>query len=134
MQELAKAAKNPKLLAEAMEMLKDPEIAAEVVDEQWSPSACRCDVSCFPLQVQAMMKDPSFQAEMKQFTESSNFKTAMHRTAEELEVPSTWPVFYVALQFVNIFALFRCAEFEEGPRDDAQAAGGGRQGVVALTQ
>ena len=33
MQELAKAARNPKMLAEAMEMLKDPEIAAEVADE-----------------------------------------------------------------------------------------------------
>lgn len=30
LQELAKAARNPKALVEAMEMLKDPEIAAEV--------------------------------------------------------------------------------------------------------
>lgn len=31
LRELAKAAKNPKMLADAMEMLKDPEIAKEVI-------------------------------------------------------------------------------------------------------
>lgn len=38
MQELAKAAKNPKTLAEAMEMLKDPEIAAEVPERAMNRS------------------------------------------------------------------------------------------------
>ena len=53
MSELAKTAKNPKMLAETLEMLKDPEIAAEV---------------------QAMMKDPAFQAEMKKMQANPAFK------------------------------------------------------------
>jgi hypothetical protein len=65
LRELGKAARNPKLLADALEMLKDPETVAEV---------------------QAMMKDPAFQAEMKKYTEDPNFKLAMKKAAQEMEV------------------------------------------------
>ena len=64
MSELAKTAKNPKMLAETLEMLKDPEIAAEV---------------------QAMMKDPAFQAEMKKMQSNPAFKKAMANAGDEIE-------------------------------------------------
>lgn len=67
MSELAKAAKNPKVLAEALELLKDPEMAAEV---------------------QAMMKDPAFVAEMQKVTSDPNFKSAMERAAGDIELMS----------------------------------------------
>lgn len=35
-----------------------------------------------------MMKDPSFQAEMKKFSQSSQFQSALKQTAEEIEVIS----------------------------------------------
>jgi hypothetical protein len=52
------------VLAETLEMMKDPEVMAEV---------------------QAMMKDPSFQAEMKKYTNNPAFKDAMSRANEEVE-------------------------------------------------
>ena len=71
MQEVTKAARNPKLLAEALEMLKDPEVAAAV---------------------DAMMKDPKFVAEARRLTENPNFKQAMSRAAEDIEQLSKDPL------------------------------------------
>ena len=68
---LSESAKNPKMLAEALEMMKDPEIAAEV---------------------QKMMKDPAFQAEMKKFTESPAFKAAAHKTKSVMDSMESDPV------------------------------------------
>jgi len=70
LQELAKTAANPKMLADAMEMLKDPETATEV---------------------RAMMNDPAFQAEMQTITESAQFKDAMGRAAQDIEALSNDP-------------------------------------------
>jgi predicted TIM-barrel fold metal-dependent hydrolase len=64
MGEMARAAKNPKVLAEALEMLKDPEVAA---------------------QVEAMMKDPKFVAEARKLSNNPNFKEAMSNAAEDIE-------------------------------------------------
>lgn len=69
--ELQKAAKNPKMLAEAMEMLKDPEIQKEV---------------------QAMMKDPDFQRQMKAYTDSPSFKKAAAYAAGEVDRIAQDPV------------------------------------------
>ena len=71
MQEVAKAARNPKLLAEALEMLKDPEVAAEV---------------------DAMMKDPKFVEEARRLTQNPKFKDAMSRAADDIEQLSKDPL------------------------------------------
>lgn len=75
--ELAKTARDPKMMAEAMEMLKDPEMQAEV---------------------QQMMKDPQFQKDMKKMTESSQFKEAMGRAKDDIEVLSKDPALMAKLK------------------------------------
>ena len=76
-QGISEIAKNPKLLAEALESLKDPEIAAEV---------------------QKMMADPAFQAEMKKFTDSPAYKSAIKKTQNVMETMEEDPVKLKMLQ------------------------------------
>ena len=71
MNEMARAASDPRELAEAMEMMKDPEVQR---------------------QVQEMMKDPQFKAEMKRYTENPRFKQAMDTAAEKVQEISQDPV------------------------------------------
>ncbi len=71
MRGMAESAKNPKMLAEALEMMKDPEVAAEV---------------------HRLMKDPEFQAEMKKFTESPSFKAAKENAQNVMENLEADPV------------------------------------------
>lgn len=70
LKELARTARNPKLLAEAMEDLKNPEIAKEV---------------------EKMMKDPQFIKEMKELTDNPRFKAAMTRASVKTEVTPLSP-------------------------------------------
>ena len=101
MQEMIKAAKNPKMLADAMEMMKDPETAAEVcfmsdicfisvIDDRHYYQLNRVlltrSIPSHLVQVQAMMADPKFQAEMKKYTSSPAYKKAMSRASEDIEV------------------------------------------------
>lgn len=44
------------------------------------------------LQVQAMMNDPSFQKQMKQYTDSPQFKSAMERSADGMDLLMRDPV------------------------------------------
>ena len=96
------------------------------------------------------MKDPAFQAEMKQFAESSTFKTALQRSAEELEVlvPAAPMNCIASMCCCIVFTCIHCMgmyernhvfvsvcmllEHQEGPRADAQTAGGQQQGVVVV--
>jgi hypothetical protein len=79
LQGLGEMAKDPKLLAEAMESLKDPEIAKEV---------------------QKMMADPAFQAEMKKITESPSFKKSMEKAAHVMEDMKEGKHFFLPLSFI----------------------------------
>lgn len=73
-----------------MEMLKDPEIAREVDETDIIFHFVRSNFNQYADQVQAMMNDPAFKAEMKRYTESPAYKQAMNRASEDIEVQRRW--------------------------------------------
>ena len=77
MEGLGEMARDPKLMAEAMQSLKDPEIAKEV---------------------QKMMADPAFQAEMKKLTDSPAFQNAKEKAKDVMDGLEQDPVKLKMLQ------------------------------------
>ena len=74
---LAAAAKDPRVLKDAMESLKDPEVRAEV---------------------EKMMKDPKFRSEMERMKNSPQFVRAMDSAKREMEEIAADPVRNEALK------------------------------------